>query len=225
MRSILQEASSIPKAIEKAWNEAGMPEEFTIKIFDSGEKNFLGFTKRPSVVSIVFDSRKVAQKVKGENWKFEREDRSDNNERSSYDNRRSERYSGRSQSQGGYRRQPEGQYRRPYPEKRYEDSRNDNRDEDNRPGSYQDSALWNKEAVEDVRGWLKEITTIMNLTIPFTAYADNHLLRIEFEKPACDIPSDERMLFSSFAYILMQFLKRKHKRKFKACRLAISSRR
>jgi len=224
MRSILQEASSIPKAIEKAWTEAGMPNEFTIKVFDAGEKNFLGFTKRPSVVSIVFDPRKVAQQTAGDNWKFEREDRSESL-RQSHDNRRNDRYNNNGR-QGGYRRQSEGNnYRRPYNEKRYDEPRHDRGEDDSKRSGYQESALWTKEAIEDVRSWLKEITTIMKIAIPFTAYADNHLLRIEFEKPACDVPSEERMLFSSFAYILMQFLKRKHKRKFKACRLAISSKR
>lgn len=218
MRSILQEASSIPKAIGRAWNDAGMPEEFTIKVFDAGEKNFLGFTKRPAVVSIVFDPRKSTQKIQNETSKFERDDRGDIERQPYSDKRRSDRFNG-----GG--RQGSG-YRRPYNnEKRYDDSRYDRSDDYNRRGEYQDGALWNDEAVEDVRRWLKELTSIMNIAIPFTAYADNHLLRIEFEKPACDVPSDERMLFSSFAYILMQFLKRKHKRKFKACRLAISSRR
>ncbi len=223
MRSILQEASCIPKAVEKAWNDAGRPEEFSIRVFDFGEKNFLGFSKRLAVVSIIFDPRKSTQKVQNEGAKFEREDRGDDQRQSYYDKRRSDRYNGGGRQGGGYRRPSD---RRPYSsEKRYDDSRYDRGNEDNRRNGYQDGALWNDEAVEDVRGWLKEIITIMNIGIPFTAYADNHLLRIEFEKPACEIPSDERMLFSSFAYILMQFLKRKHKRKFKACRLAISSRR
>ena len=46
MRSLLVQASSVEKAVEKAWSSAGMPTEFTIKILEFGEKSFFGFEKR-----------------------------------------------------------------------------------------------------------------------------------------------------------------------------------
>ena len=44
MKSIMEEASSIVKAIEKGWNSAGQPKEFTIKVFEEPQKNFIGMT-------------------------------------------------------------------------------------------------------------------------------------------------------------------------------------
>ncbi len=44
MKSIMEEASSILKAIEKGWNRAGKPQEFTVKVFEEPEHNFLGMT-------------------------------------------------------------------------------------------------------------------------------------------------------------------------------------
>ena len=44
MKSMLHEASTVAKAIEKAWTESGKPLEFTIKIHEVGEKNFFGMT-------------------------------------------------------------------------------------------------------------------------------------------------------------------------------------
>src|SRR3989304_9153035 len=61
MKSILHEGASIVKAIEKAWKESGKPSEFTVNVLEVGEKNFLGLTKRPAVVSISYDPRKVAR--------------------------------------------------------------------------------------------------------------------------------------------------------------------
>src|SRR5258708_34816791 len=62
MKSMLHEASSVIKAIEKAWIESGKPLEFTINIHEVGEKNFFGFTKRPAIVSITYDPRKQPNK-------------------------------------------------------------------------------------------------------------------------------------------------------------------
>src|SRR5258708_17435903 len=62
MKSMLHEASSVIKAIEKAWIESGKPLEFTINIHEVEEKNFFGFTKRPAIVSITYDPRKQPNK-------------------------------------------------------------------------------------------------------------------------------------------------------------------
>jgi predicted RNA-binding protein Jag len=59
MKSILQEANSIERAIDKAWNEAGKPKEFTIRVLDEGERNFLGLSRRPAIVSIFYKPEKV----------------------------------------------------------------------------------------------------------------------------------------------------------------------
>ena len=58
MKSILQEASSIAEAIDKAWSTAGKPAEFTVKVLCEGEKNFLGFSKHPAIVSLVYQPNK-----------------------------------------------------------------------------------------------------------------------------------------------------------------------
>jgi|SaaInlStandDraft_6_1057023.scaffolds.fasta_scaffold107417_1 predicted RNA-binding protein Jag len=59
MKSLIQEASSLQKAIEKAWVEAGMPSEFKVKVFNAGSKGFLGILGKPAVVSIIYDPRKM----------------------------------------------------------------------------------------------------------------------------------------------------------------------
>jgi len=54
MKSLLLEASTVEKAVSKAWHEAGKPKEFTIKVHDEGERNFLGFSRRDAALSILF---------------------------------------------------------------------------------------------------------------------------------------------------------------------------
>ncbi len=57
MKSIIEEASSVFKAIEKGLSKAGNPKEFSVKILEEAEKNFLGFTKKPARVAIFFSDK------------------------------------------------------------------------------------------------------------------------------------------------------------------------
>ncbi len=54
MKSIMEEASSIVKAIEKGWANAGKPKEFSVKIFEEPQKNFIGMTVKSAKIGIFF---------------------------------------------------------------------------------------------------------------------------------------------------------------------------
>jgi predicted RNA-binding protein Jag len=58
MKSLMEEASSISKAIEKGWTNAGKPKEFTIKVYEEPEKNFIGMTTKPAKIGIFFNEPK-----------------------------------------------------------------------------------------------------------------------------------------------------------------------
>lgn len=55
MKSLVEEASTIVKALEKAWTRAGKPQTFSVKIFEEEETNFFGFTKKSAKVGIFFE--------------------------------------------------------------------------------------------------------------------------------------------------------------------------
>lgn len=54
MKSVIQEASSLMKAIEKGWEKAGSPHEFTVKILEEPQRNFIGLTTKQAKVCILF---------------------------------------------------------------------------------------------------------------------------------------------------------------------------
>lgn len=62
MKSIIEEASSIAKAIEQAWQRAGKPLEFSIKVFQIPQKNFFGFTKVSAKIGIFFGETQQVEK-------------------------------------------------------------------------------------------------------------------------------------------------------------------
>lgn len=63
MKSIMEEASTISKAIENAWNRAGQPQEFTVKILEHPKTAFFGLKTEKSA-KIAFFFNEVAQKTK-----------------------------------------------------------------------------------------------------------------------------------------------------------------
>lgn len=59
MKSIIEQASSIIKAIEKAWNQAEQPKEFSIKVFEKEERNFFGMSTKPAKIGIFFGDKPI----------------------------------------------------------------------------------------------------------------------------------------------------------------------
>ena len=66
MKSILQEDSSVCKAITKAWNSCQRPSEFSVNILSVEERNLFGFIKKPAVVSISYLPEKRTLNIKKE---------------------------------------------------------------------------------------------------------------------------------------------------------------
>ncbi len=59
MKSIMEEASTIVKAIEKGWARAGKPQEFTVKIFEEPQKNIFGITTKPAKIALFFNEQVI----------------------------------------------------------------------------------------------------------------------------------------------------------------------
>lgn len=65
MKSIMEEASSIAKAIETAWNRAGQPTEFSIKVLELPQTSFFGLkTSKSAKVAFFFNEATVTVKAK-----------------------------------------------------------------------------------------------------------------------------------------------------------------
>ena len=54
MKSIIQEASSLSKAIEQGWQKAGKPTMFSVKILQDANKNFIGMTTQNAKIAFYF---------------------------------------------------------------------------------------------------------------------------------------------------------------------------
>lgn len=75
MKSIIEEASSISKAIENGWLKAGKPKEFSIKIFEEPVKNFFGLTVKSAKIGIFFEESRTSEVKLKENQIEKKADR------------------------------------------------------------------------------------------------------------------------------------------------------
>ena len=205
MKSMFHEASTVIKAIEKAWADSGKPLEFTVNVLEVGEKNFLGLTKRPAIVSITYDPRKLTTKAPGA-------------------------------------KEAPGRFAKPAPHKGREDKRFETkpkrdvrpeprtqpiqaRPQREMPKEHKEveHERWSQEMIDDVQVWFKEMVQILNIKVPFTSKADRRMLTLTFDQAVAPSSEDERQLFASLSYLLIQFLKKKHKKKFRGFHLVITS--
>ena len=67
MKSIMEEASSIFKAIENAWNRAGQPQDFSVKVFEEPQRNFFGMTVKSAKIGLFFDEKSLPKTLRKNN--------------------------------------------------------------------------------------------------------------------------------------------------------------
>jgi predicted RNA-binding protein Jag len=223
MKSMLHEASSIIDAIEKAWTESGKPSEFTIKILEEGKKGFLGFAKLPAIVSITFNAVRTPEK----NTSFKDRDVQQRKSNQAYASRQSEKPE-RNQpqdrnrvqsadSQEFARRQQQaanlkaGQLKT---EKKVVNNQ--------APLSPEEAPIWIPEWVEFVSGGLTDLLKFLPFRANFTTKIDKKILSVMFDKRLMENEDENRAVSASISYILMQFLKRKYKKKFRGYQILVT---
>ncbi len=207
MKSVLQEASSVTKAIEKAWHAAGEPEEFTVKVFETEKRNFFGFLKKAAVVSVLFDPRKTKEGAK---------------EAREAKPARKPRREQRDRKEVAPRGQRQEHRDKPTAAPREERAPVEAPEAEKQPRPARETG-WSPELIAEMTGELKELCKRLSIDEPSKITARGSTLRVDFAQPVIEEVEYERMLFSSFAHLLFQFIKREHRSKFRGLRIALSS--
>jgi predicted RNA-binding protein Jag len=182
MKSILQEGSSVLKAVEQAWSTAGKPQEFTIKVLESESKNFLGITTKPAIISITYEAKNQFVKTK---------ERIIEKPVKQYKKAKKVQQSKKTIVQE--KKSPEKKYNVGKP-KRFKG--------------------WDRELVECSINWLNEMISILGMKASVKYKADQRILNIYINKRLLEESEDEKMFFISLSHLLMQFLRRKYKKRF-----------
>ena len=220
MKSIMEEASTIAKAVEKAWMQAGQPKEFSIKVFEEPQHNFIGMTIRSAKVGIFF-SESQGQKPEQHSSKYkpktpvpaqqpqQRERRQPSAQPVHADNKPRE----RKPLQLRAPRQPESLAQNTSVDQIQQSSV-----EQARPTT----PVWSDAMVTDVQQWLSETLTLMHKPEVKFSIAPSHFhLKISFDHPIFEDKNREKQFFASLATLYLQMLKQRYKRPLKGYKIIL----
>ncbi len=193
MKSMFQEASSIQKAVEKAWEGAGRPQEFSIKVLETEVKNFWGMTTKPAIVSISYNLKKT---VKKRSFPKKRENVVDKPKQKKARVGFVSDVKENKKILKDVNPKAETRTKKPVPQKK------------------EQPVAWNKDLINDATTWIKEMTGFMVDNVNVDIKIDQRILNINLDKKILRDGDDEKLFFISLSHLLMQFLRKKHKRKF-----------
>jgi predicted RNA-binding protein Jag len=231
MKSMLHEASTVVKAIEKAWNESGNPREFTINIHEKGEKGFLGFSIKPAIVSITYNPNEVPARHHDKNNRPANPQNRD--ARGVQVKQRDDQRNAKVGQPLSKNAQPLQKNSRPVvapapkPQPTLKAELNltpvnqQPVEPKKRPVAFEDE-IWSQTLVGDMDGWFKDVLATMNPELPYSLKADKKMLYVSFDGPLLPAAEDQRPLFASLAYLSIQFLKKKHKKKLRGFHVIIN---
>lgn len=237
MKSIVQEASSIKKAVEQAWESAGKPKQFSVKILELPQKNFFGFTTRSAKIALLFNETATRDQGHGHG----RNERRPSQPRPGSKNTQQAQQSRRSDRQN----QPERERRQEPRQTRYAEQRNTesreqrpvertteqtferrplreeaapkpaeervSKEMETRPE--RQNAAWESDVIKAASDWLTETLDLMGYgTISYTTDTQENHLKITLSQPIVDDELKEKYLLSSLATLMLATIKRQHRK-------------
>ncbi len=181
MKSLMEEASSISKAIDLAWNRAGKPAQFSVKVLEEPERNMFGLTKKSAKIAFFFDEKQAESQ--------------------------------RPIHRPTVQRLPET----PKPPQKEEQPRKQT--EPQPQAQIQPKKTrpeWTDGLAHEAVDWVKE--TLSYTGLPKVNYETSHsgnILKFIFDSSLTGSSGRDRMLFSSFACLIMTTLRQRHKKQLR----------
>lgn len=243
MKSLMEESSSIFKAIETAWQRAGKPQEFSVKILEHPETGFLGLTTVKSAkIALLFteSARQEAARSeprnresfaksadRGQQPRQQRPERQPRQEqRQRQDFRRDGRHSGprfEQRSEPRWQTEPRiAEQPQEIPHQRPEQAPRQH----NQPREQQQRPSWNPEMVAAAQEWLKETLVLAGLpNIGAKSHVSQNYLKLIVDQAVSEDPRQEEMLLRSWSNLAFEALQDRFKQSLRGLRIVIEVRR
>lgn len=206
MKSIIEEASSILKAIEKAWVRAGNPREFSVKIFEDPQKSFFGLTTtKQAKVGVFFEIAPLP--VEGSSQRGQKEEQL-----------RHKRPDRPAHAHGREQTAPILQHRAPMPQPVDEEAQGAMASEPRkRP------IAWNDEMLTAVSKWITDLLQLSNMGTaqPTLTVLDSRLI-ITFQKPLLENNEKTSDLYRSLSYLLIGMIRSRFKKEFRFLKIVLT---
>ncbi len=235
MKSIMEEASSIMEAIQKGWERAGKPQEFSVKVFEDAQTSFFGMrTVKSAKVALFFKEgtpsieQAVAKPVKTVKYQPE--------EQARQEQARPSHQKPRKQERPLHHKEVKQREQRPLPESKPEhragleqaprekvtlEQPRERQDKQEKPVQRSE---WTPEMTDWVSNWVTQtLQHAGHSEIIFSTEISKNLLRIDFSSPFVSDIKQERLLFSTFAHLIMSSLRNKFKGDLKHLKVVLNS--
>ncbi|HLW73399.1 MAG TPA: hypothetical protein VKR54_05115 [Candidatus Babeliales bacterium] len=232
MKSIIEQASSIMKAIEKAWDQAEKPKEFSIKIFEQEEKNFFGMSTKPAKIGIFFGDKPTAHEKPTSKPRPEIKEcrpsftKSTVDKSEPRDTKQTPKTIPQSQPQktAPSRPAPTSPQVKPAqprvqtaPKKESADATVVVEEKLRRT-----PAAWNDTMIATTHNWLKQTLSLMNMpSIEFNSEVAGKNLKLTFNVPLITDVTHEKQLFRSFAHLIMSSLRNQYKQEIRDLKVVL----
>ena len=198
----MEQASSIIKAIEKAWVSADRPKEFSVKIFEKEEKNFFGITVKPAKIGIFFsDKASLSQEKIGQKPRSEVKDQ---------------------RVEISKKHQAASTVKPTINSKHIVAEKPKNVDLPQKTQSQRMPTTWNNSMIDSASAWINKILNLMNMnSISFNSEVSGKILKITFSEPLLENPLIEKHLFRSIAHLIMASLRNQYKQEIKDLKIVL----
>jgi predicted RNA-binding protein Jag len=220
MKSIVEEASSIFKAVEKAWERAGKPADFSVKIFEDSQRSFFGLTKKQAKIGLFFDQPKSVESH--EDTRRKKSEHKSSNELHS----ESRVYQGESEKK---RAEPRERTTAPKSAPNIPHQRSTAAV----PAATTATAVdqekkrrseWTPEMLKTVESWVTTIIQKSDLqAVPCVVVHQGNRLQITFEKLLFDDQAKNTALFRNLSYLLLGMVRSRYKKEFRFLKIVLTT--
>ncbi len=221
MKSLMQEASSVIKAIEKGWESAGKPKEFSIKIFEEPKKNFIGMTVQSAKIGIFFDEKTPLKKAEKEEFK-KREQVTAKNISSAQIKQSHEQPLAQEKARP-VQKPTAPAFKEPFKKEKIVETRPvETHSVIQEPKQHKE--VWSDDMVHVVDTWLRDMLKQLNRSdVTFSLQPSSYQLNIQFNALINKSPDKDQQLMRSFALILMQTLRHSFKRPLRGFKIMLTT--
>lgn len=234
MKSMLHEASSVVQAVKQAWEKSGKPSEFTIKVLDHGKRSFWFFTDRPAIVSITYETtRPVGQSYNQQKSKYPNAGKPARGQRETPQQNANQAVAGKQPRQrvrlsdrADQADRPERQDRHERPERPQRHERTEREEKSERiertgAAVTDEPEVWTEEFVSYVKTCWQEIAVPVAKSHSIKTEINGFMLNIVTSNHLIDDRDLEKNLCHSLSYLILQFVKKKFKKKLRNFRLSV----
>lgn len=214
MKSIMEEASSIFKAIENAWNRAGQPQDFSVKVFEEPQRNFFGMTIKSAKIGLFFDEKSPAKTTSAKatqaaSSKQKAEPQPKVVQQNKSAPQKKEIPAQKATKTAPVKKEVVPAQTKPAAKEKITES---------------GESIWTPEMVKAAEEWTKQSLSLMNMPhITFSTKLSKYYIHFTFDAKLFENNMKEKTLFRSFAYLIMASLRNKFKKEFRGLKVVLSS--